>query len=113
MIVCLALVFAAGVIPYKMRRNLRVLQAEQTALTSKKEKAASQHRVLLDGLQALELIERTLRLDCRDLVQTLQAISGRMKELDELVQKRVERQEAPAGAEPEPPEEESTPKDAT
>ena len=92
MVVCLCLVVVVGGLKFKTRVHINALKAELVALKEKRQKTASQHHLVEQEQEALQLAEKELVLDCRDLHEEWQKIQERMKRIEDLTQRHVQRQ---------------------
>ena len=93
MVVCLCLVVVVGGLKFKTRVHINALKTELAGLKEKRQKAAGQHHLVEQEQEALQLAEKELVLDCRDLHEEWQKIQERMKKIEDLTQRHVQRQE--------------------
>ena len=92
MVVCLCLVVGVGGLKFKTRAHINALKTELAGLKEKRQKAASQRHLVEQEQEALRLAEKELVLDCRDLHEEWQQMQERMKKLEDLMQRHVQRQ---------------------
>lgn len=92
MVVCLCLVVGVGGLKFKTRVHINALKTELAGLKEKRQKAAGQHHLAEQEQEALQLAEKELVLDCRDLHEEWQKIQERMKRIEDLTQRQVQRQ---------------------
>ena len=92
MVVCLCLVVVVGGIKFRTRMHINALKTELAGLKEKWQKTAGQRRQVEQEWEALQLAEKELVLDCRDLHEEWQKIRERMQKIEDLTQRQVQRQ---------------------